>query len=74
MKRQYLINSLKERGLTQAELAGRIGCSEAWVSKLIGGGHNMTARLLIKMAKAIGVPAPVLLKHEANYLDRSGEL
>ena len=47
---------LKERGMTQTDLAGQIGISRVGLSKAING--NTTITTLRKIAAALGVTVP----------------
>ena len=49
---------LKERGMTQIDLAGQIGISRVGLSKAING--NTTITTLRKIAAALGVTVPEL--------------
>lgn len=46
---------LKERGMTQRQLARQMGRSEAEVSRWLGGTHNFTFSTLAKISVALGV-------------------
>lgn len=45
---------LKELGITQKELAHRMGKTEAEVSRWLGGTHNFTLRTLSQISSALG--------------------
>ena len=45
---------LKERGMSQRELARNTGKTEAEVSRWLGGTHNFTLRTLAKISLALG--------------------
>ena len=49
-------DALKANGMTQKELAERIGTSAAAVSRWLGGGHNFTLSTLAKISAVLGVP------------------
>jgi len=44
---------MEELGLTQAELATRMGLSQPYVAKLLSVGSNMTLMTLVKLAQAL---------------------
>jgi transcriptional regulator with XRE-family HTH domain len=44
---------LRERGLTRADLAGRMGVSPGRVSQILGGGENLTLRTLAAISTAL---------------------
>ena len=45
--------SLRERGLTRADLAARMGVSPGRVSQILGGGENLTLRTLAALSTAL---------------------
>ena len=45
---------LKERGMSQRDLAKNTGKTEAEVSRWLGGTHNFTLRTLAKISTALG--------------------
>ena len=51
---EKLDNLLKERGMSQRELAKNTGKTEAEVSRWLGGTHNFTLRTLAKISIALG--------------------
>jgi transcriptional regulator with XRE-family HTH domain len=44
---------MRERGLTRADLAARMGVSPGRVSQILGGGENLTLRTLAALATAL---------------------
>jgi transcriptional regulator with XRE-family HTH domain len=44
---------MKARGISQAQLASRLGTSEAYVSKVLRGNANFTLKTMIKLARAL---------------------
>ena len=44
----------KERGLSQAELARQVGCSQAAICKLESGENNPSLETLVKLAQVLG--------------------
>ena len=49
-------DALKAKGMTQKELAERLGTSAAAVSRWLGGGHNFTLSTLAKISVVLGTP------------------
>jgi transcriptional regulator with XRE-family HTH domain len=47
--------AMREQGITQAELASRLGTSAAYVSKVLNGSPNMTLKSLVTVAHALGL-------------------
>ena len=46
---------LRERNITQKQLARQMGKTEAEVSRWLGGTHNFTLRTIAKISEALGV-------------------
>ncbi len=46
---------LKEKRISQKELAKRMGKTEAEVSRWLGGTHNFTLRTIAKISNALGI-------------------
>ena len=44
---------MRERGITRADLAARMGVSPGRVSQILGGGENLTLRTLAALAVAL---------------------
>lgn len=51
---EKLVHLLKERGMSQRELAKSTGKTEAEVSRWLGGTHNFTLRTIAKISSALG--------------------
>lgn len=49
----------REQGLTQAQLARRMGVTQAWVSRLEAGGTRLAAQLVLDAFVALGTPLSV---------------
>ena len=49
---------LRERGLTRADLAARMGVSPGRVSQILGGGENLTLRTLAALSTALDARCP----------------
>lgn len=45
---------MREKGMTQRELAGKMGVSPAYVVKLLKGGENLTLETICKLQDALG--------------------
>lgn len=46
---------LKEKKISQKDLAKRMGKTEAEVSRWLGGTHNFTLRTIAKISEALGI-------------------
>lgn len=64
---ETILDILKERGITQAELAARTGVSTAYVSKVIAGKKDISASFALGLEYALGVPKSFWLNLQANY-------
>ena len=64
---KYFLESLKEEGWTQLEIAAKAGINQSLVCKLIKGGDCNT-KTLIKIAKAFNVTTDTVLG--LNILER----
>jgi len=51
---QQLFEVMEKDGVTKAELAKRLDCSKAYISKLLGGPSNMTLRKVAEVFHALG--------------------
>jgi transcriptional regulator with XRE-family HTH domain len=58
---EALARALRSSGLTQSELAARLGKTKGFVSQIMGGGNNLTLRTLADVAGAIGCRVQVKL-------------
>ncbi len=64
---------LRERGLTRADLAARMGVSPGRVSQILGGGENLTLRTLAALSTALDARFDVelrALKADDTYSSR----
>jgi transcriptional regulator with XRE-family HTH domain len=62
------------RGLTRADLAGRMGVSAGRVSQVLSGGENLTLRTLAGLATALDARFSLELKPREPTNTSSGEL
>ena len=53
---------MKARGINQAELARRLGCSRAWVGQLLSADANPTLGTMVKLAETLDGSLEVRLK------------
>jgi transcriptional regulator with XRE-family HTH domain len=68
------INALMARnGMTQAQLAERIGSSDAYVSQLLGGASNFQLKTLIKLALALDAHVHVNFDREVELAEAAAE-
>jgi transcriptional regulator with XRE-family HTH domain len=67
---------MRERGLTRADLATRMGVSPGRVSQILGGGENLTLRTLAALSTALDARFDVeltALKGADTFTSRSTE-
>ena len=50
-----VLDYLHNTGLTQKELAERMGVSPAYIAKLVKGGENLSLETICKLHKALGI-------------------
>lgn len=50
-----VLRKLRELGLTQKELAERLGCSQQYVSKIVKGKENLSLETITKLEEALGL-------------------
>lgn len=64
---ETIADVLEDRGITQAELAARTGVSAAYVSNVIAGKKDISAKFAFALEYALGVPKSFWLNLQANY-------
>jgi transcriptional regulator with XRE-family HTH domain len=48
-----LVRLMEQRGLTKSELAAKLGCSPAYVTKILRGNANFTVDSMVRLARAV---------------------
>ncbi len=64
---ETILDILEERGISQAELAARTGVTPAYISNVIGGKKDISAKFAFALEYALGVPKSFWLNLQANY-------
>mgnify|MGYP002777279382 CR=1 FL=1 len=64
---EYLYDELEATGITQKELSIKAGLAYTMVNEIIKGKRSITALTALKIQKAIGFPAAVLLRLQNTY-------
>jgi len=54
---------MEQGGVTRAKLAERLGCSRAYVSKLLNGVSNVSLLTLVRLAQALDGEIEVRVRH-----------
>ncbi len=68
-----LSRTMQEHNVSRAELARRIGSSQAYVTKILGGNANFTLASMTKLARALDCEVRVHMAREASltrWIDR----
>ena len=58
---------LEERGISQKEFASMLGVQASHLSEILNGKRALTTDLAVKIEKAIGLPAKILLSAQTQY-------
>lgn len=58
---------LEERGISQKEFAKMLGIQPSHLSEVLNGKRALTTELAVKIEKAIGLPAKILLSAQTQY-------
>lgn len=61
---EALALAVRNSGLTQRELAARLGKTKGFISQILGGGKNLTLRTLADVAGALGCKVQIQLRAE----------
>lgn len=64
---ETLTQALEAAGVTRAELARRLGRSPGFVSRVFGGGRNLTLRTVADIAAALSLRPALALSPEASH-------
>jgi transcriptional regulator with XRE-family HTH domain len=65
---------LKEKGITQKELAMQMGKTPSEISKWLSGEHNFTLRSLAKLEAELGKEIIYIPKQDSFHIQRGGQL
>ena len=63
---------MRERGLTRADLASRMGVSPGRISQVLSGGENLTLRTLAALSTALDAQFDVQLSSRKPAADAAG--
>ena len=71
---ETLLETLEDLGMSQAELARRIGRPKKTVNEIVQGKTAITAETALQLERALGVPAKFWLTREAQYREALARL
>ncbi len=63
---EQMLALMEMRGVTRSRLARELGCSDAYVTKLLKGTQNLTLRTLFNVSRVLGGELQVTLKAGAS--------
>jgi transcriptional regulator with XRE-family HTH domain len=61
---EELVARMESQGVSRADLARKIGCSPAYVTKILRGGTNFTLETMVKIADVLGCAVRTHLQPE----------
>lgn len=64
---EHLVEMLEELGMSQAELARKMGRPAQAISEIVRGKKAITAQTALQLEDVLGVPAYLWLNLEAHY-------
>lgn len=64
---EFLQEEIEERGLKKTEIAGKLGILPGHLSELFKGKRNITARMAVRLEKALGISAEYWLELQLAY-------
>ena len=59
---ETIYERMKQKGISQRELAKRLGVSDAYISKILKGNENISLKTLIKLALALGLNVEIKMQ------------
>lgn len=71
---ETLLETLDELGMSQAELARRIGRPKKTINEIVQGKAAITAETALQLERALGIPAKFWLTREAQYREALARL
>ncbi|MDQ7824985.1 MAG: helix-turn-helix transcriptional regulator [Candidatus Eremiobacteraeota bacterium] len=63
---EQICSLMKDKSISRAELARRLGSSRAYITKLLNGSANLTLETLVKIASSLDSELEILLLPEAQ--------
>ncbi len=67
---EEIASLLKIQNITRGELAQKLGCSPAYITKLLRGSENLTLKKLFEVSRALDADFKVEMSARASAFDR----
>lgn len=64
---EMIKDELKERGMTQKQLANATGIKPSVLSETINGKRNVSLKMAMALEKALGIPADIWMNLQTQY-------
>ena len=64
---EFLAEELEARGMSQRELAAKMGRPQQAINEIIRGKKALTAETSVELERVLGIPAYLWLRMEARY-------
>lgn len=71
---ETLLETIEEQGLSQAELAERMGRPKKTVNEIIQGKASITPKTALQLERVLGVPSSFWINREQQYRQYQTEL
>ena len=69
---EYIKDELRDRKMTQKELAAAMGVPASRINEVIKGKRPLSAAMALQLERVIGIPAQILLSLQSQYeLDKA---
>jgi len=64
---EMIKDELKERGMTQKQLAAQTGIKASVISETINGKRSISLHMAVALEKALSIPADIWMNMQTNY-------
>lgn len=71
---ETVLEAIQERGMSQVDLATRMGRTPKFVTELVGGKSSITIETALALEQVLGIPASFWLSLESNYQETLARL
>lgn len=69
---EQLYELMKDGGVSQSELAAKIGASQPYVAKILRGRDNFTIATMVKLVRALGASLKLFVHRDADSATETG--